>query len=75
MKKQSASWLAIFAGRILMRGCRVEQCVCDECHLRALCKCASQDMTAANKIEERVWIALGVCAAVGIVAAFWFHRA
>lgn len=62
-------WLGIFLGRLVLRVCpenRPEE-PCDGCHLRALCKCAQDDFTAAARVEKRVWAVLVACCLVALV--------
>ncbi len=63
----------LFLGRQLLRICapKANPVVCEDCHLRAFCRCAQADFTAAATVEAKVWRALAVCGAVVILYAVW----
>ncbi len=63
----------LFLGRQLLRICgtKANPAACEDCHLRAFCRCAQADFTAAAAVEARVWMALAVCGAVAILYVVW----
>ncbi len=65
-------WLGQFAGRSILRICpaahREEPCA--GCELRALCKCAQEDLVAAARVEKNVWALLAACGAAIILYCF-----
>ncbi len=63
----------LFLGRQLLRICapKANPVVCEDCHLRAFCRCAQADVTAAAAVEAKVWTALAVCGSVVILYAVW----
>jgi len=62
-------WVGQFAGQSLLRVCpaahREEPCA--GCELRAVCKCAQDDMAAAARVEKNVWALLAACGAAIIL--------
>ncbi len=70
-------WLNLFLGRELLRVCPYahKDEPCTGCRLRALCKCAQDNLVAAATIERRVWGVLALCGAAAILyAAFAFFH-
>jgi hypothetical protein len=68
-------WLSVFLGRELLRVCPYahKDEPCRGCRLRALCRCAQENLASAAAIEKRVWAVLAVCGAAAILyAAFAF---
>ena len=53
----------------MLRVCRLEpkDCQNTRCRLRPLCECAVQDYGRAKKLENRIWLVLGVCGVIGVV--------
>ena len=66
-------WLRLFLGRQLLRFCRPSINIgsCEDCHLRALCKCAQEDLLAAGAVERRVWCVLAVSGGMSILYALF----
>lgn len=60
-------WLLRLTGRALVKGCPRKIVICEECHLRALCKCAHDDFVAGVGTENKVWNVICICALAAIV--------
>ena len=64
-------WLGLFLGRQFLRFCssgsKFE--VCEGCDLRAMCKCAHEQMLKAAAVERKVWAMLASCGAAVILYA------
>ena len=60
-------------GRVVLAVCRnggkAEACKNLRCALRPFCACAQAELTAANRMETRVWLAVALCGAVVLVVA------
>lgn len=69
----ASRWLCSLLARQFLRFCPVRDRVeiCEGCHLRALCKCAQEDILAASAGERRFWFALAVSGAVAILLALF----
>jgi len=69
------SWLGMLLGRLILRICPAGKRACahESCHLRAFCKCAQAEWTAAGALENRFWVALAICAVAVIVYCFFLR--
>jgi hypothetical protein len=58
-------WLRLLLGRQILRACPAAPKIaaCTGCRLRALCKCAHDEILEAVAVENRCWAILAVCGA------------
>ncbi len=61
------------AGKAVLDVCRhggkAEPCRNLHCVLRPLCACAQAELTASNRMETRVWLAVALCGAIVLIVA------
>jgi hypothetical protein len=64
-------WLGLFLGKQFLRFCSSgsKYETCEGCDLRAMCKCAHEQMLQAAAIERKVWAMLASCGGAVILYA------
>jgi hypothetical protein len=70
------AWFRLWLGKTFLRACPQARDICADqsCRLRALCKCAQDDLHLASKVEIRVWAVLTVSAAAVLLYFMRFSR-
>jgi hypothetical protein len=72
-KVSSPSRLARLLGLVVLRACPAacNLSTCQDCHLRALCKCAQQDFEASTALEQKIWAGLTLCVVIAVLYAIY----
>ncbi len=72
--QQPASWrnnVMRQVGAVALTLCptarKLEPCAKTDCVLRPFCACARRELSAANRLESRVWLGIALCAVLTLV--------